>query len=410
MLSIFAITLKVSASGLFRLDVSGWKRDFQGCFTEKADQRDLKRQLLVLNNTDLRNENITLFVIQVPQFIGLFPCFSVNCGYLPCRLRKIHGMNVAVPDADLTKCQKTALAGYHIILRCDMGDIRYDDRVAVITGAGGGLGRSYAIYLAERGAKVVVNDLGGSTDGQGNDSKAADAVVEEIRAAGGEATANYDSVSDAAGGANIIKTAVDAYGKVDIVINNAGILRDGSMAKMTSGNFDALIDVHLKGAFYVTQPAFKIMKENGYGRVVYTASGAGVFGNFGQANYAAAKMGLVGLSSVTAIEGAKYNIRSNVITPIARTRLTEDVMGATGDMFAPEFIAPMVAYLVSEECELTHEIFNVGAGRYSRIFVGSAPGWNAEQGTTPSVEDVRDNLEAIRSTDNYKIPTNAAEA
>lgn len=291
-----------------------------------------------------------------------------------------------------------------------MSNIRYDDRVAVITGAGGGLGRSYALYLAERGARVVINDLGGSIDGQGNDTRAADKVVAEIQALGGEAVANYDSVSNPGGGENIIQTAVDAYGKVDIVINNAGILRDASIVKMSIENFDALIDVHLKGAFYVTRPAFKIMKENGYGRVVYTAFGAGLFGNFGQANYAAAKMGLVGLSSVTAIEGAKYNIKSNIITPIARTRLTEDVMGVTGDMFAPKYIAPMVAYLVSEECEYSHELFNVGAGRYSRIFIGSTPGWNAPQGSTPSVEDIRANLDTIYATDNFKIPTNAAEA
>jgi NAD(P)-dependent dehydrogenase (short-subunit alcohol dehydrogenase family) len=291
-----------------------------------------------------------------------------------------------------------------------MNNIRYDDRVAIITGAGGGLGRSYALYLAARGAKVVVNDLGGSTDGEGRDTKAADIVVEEIKAAGGEAVANYDSVSTPEGGANIVKTATEAFGKVDIVINNAGILRDASLAKMTADNFDILIDVHLKGAFYVTQPAFKIMKENAYGRIIYTASGAGLFGNFGQANYSAAKMGLVGLSSTTAIEGAKYNIKSNVITPIARTRLTENVMGATGDMFNPDFIAPMVAYLVSEECDYSHEIFNVGAGRYSRIFVGSAPGWTAPANTIPSVEDIRDHLDAIYSPENYKIPGNAAEA
>jgi NAD(P)-dependent dehydrogenase (short-subunit alcohol dehydrogenase family) len=291
-----------------------------------------------------------------------------------------------------------------------MADIRYDDRVAVITGAGGGLGRSYALYLAQRGAKVVVNDLGGSTDGQGNDTRAADTVVEEVQALGGEAVASYDSVTSAEGGEQIIQTAMDAFGRVDIVINNAGILRDSALAKMSANNFDALIDVHLKGAFYVTQPAFKFMKESGYGRVVYTASGAGLFGNFGQANYAAAKMGLVGLSSVTAIEGAKYNIKSNVITPIARTRLTENVMGATGDMFAPEFIAPMVAYLVSEDCAYSHEIFNVGAGRYSRIFVGSAPGWNAPEGVTPTVENIRDELSAIFSVEGYKIPTSAVDA
>jgi len=291
-----------------------------------------------------------------------------------------------------------------------MDVIRYDDRVAVITGAGGGLGRSYALYLAARGAKIVVNDLGGGTDGKGNDVKAADAVVAEIRALGAEAVASYDSVATAQGGANIIQAALDAFGTVDIVINNAGILRDASMVKMAAENFDILIDVHLKGAFYVTQPAFRIMKERGYGRVVYTASAAGLFGNFGQANYAAAKMGLVGLSSVTAIEGAKYNIKSNVVTPIARTRLTEELMGALGDMFAPEFIAPMVAYLVSEGCEFSHEIFNVGAGRYSRIFIASAPGWNAPTGTTPSVEDIRDQLAAIVSSEGYKIPVSASDA
>jgi NAD(P)-dependent dehydrogenase (short-subunit alcohol dehydrogenase family) len=291
-----------------------------------------------------------------------------------------------------------------------MADIRYDERVAVITGAGGGLGKAYALYLAERGARVVVNDLGGSTDGQGNDTRAADEVAAEIQSAGGEAAANYDSVATADGGERIVQTAMDNFGRVDIVINNAGILRDSSIPKMSSENFDVLIDVHLKGAFYVTQPAFRHMKENAYGRVVYTASAAGLFGNFGQANYAAAKMGLVGLSSVTAIEGAKYNIKSNVIAPIALTRLTEDLMGPVGDMFAPEYIVPMVAYLVSEECEYSHEIFNAGGGRYSRVFVGSAPGWNAPEGTIPSVEDVRDQLDTIFSTTNFKIPAAAIDA
>jgi NAD(P)-dependent dehydrogenase (short-subunit alcohol dehydrogenase family) len=288
--------------------------------------------------------------------------------------------------------------------------IRFDNRVAVITGAGNGLGRSYAHYLSARGAKIVVNDLGGGTDGDGDSTRAADQVVEEIRSAGGEATANYDSVATAEGGQAIVETALKAYGKVDIVINNAGILRDASLAKMTAENFDILIDVHLKGAFYVTQPAFKVMRENAYGRVVYTASAAGVFGNFGQANYAAAKMGLVGLSNVTAIEGAKYNILSNVVTPIARTRLTENVMGPTGDSYAPEYIAPLVAYLVCEASELTKEIFNVGAGRYSRIFVASAPGWKAEEGVYPSLEDIREQLSAIRSTEGFSIPNNAVEA
>ena len=291
-----------------------------------------------------------------------------------------------------------------------MSDIRFDDRVAIITGAGNGLGRNYAHYLAARGARILVNDLGGGTDGSGDSSRPADQVVEEIRSAGGEAAACYDSVASARGGQAIVEAALDAFGKVDIVINNAGILRDASLAKMTPENFDILIDVHLKGAFYVTQPAFKVMREHGYGRVLFTASGAGVFGNFGQANYAAAKMGLLGLSNVSAIEGAKYGILSNVITPIARTRLTENMMSASGEMFAPEFIAPMVAYLVSEESQLTHETFNIGAGRYSRIFVASTTGWKSGEDSHPSAEDIRDQLDAIRATDEFTIPATAAEA
>ncbi|NQX88696.1 MAG: SDR family oxidoreductase [Halioglobus sp.] len=290
-----------------------------------------------------------------------------------------------------------------------MADIRYDERVAVITGAGGGLGRAYALHLAERGAKVVVNDIGGSAEGQGNGTHAANRVVAEIKSAGGDAVANYDSVATAKGGEHIVQTALDSFGRVDIVINNAGILRDASIPKMPQENFDELIDVHLKGAFYVTQPAFRYMKKNAYGRVVYTSSAAGLFGNFGQANYAAAKMGLVGLSSVTAIEGAKYNIKSNVIAPIARTRLTEKLMGSTGGMFAPHYIVPMVAYLVSESCQCSHDIFNVGAGRYARIFLGSTPGWTVSEDAVPSAEAVRDNLGKVLSVADFKIPEAASE-
>src|SRR5580698_6879833 len=190
-----------------------------------------------------------------------------------------------------------------------MAEITFDGRVAVVTGAGGGLGRTYALEIARRGGKVVVNDLGGSVDGQGGDDAAAQKVVDEIKAAGGEAVPSYASVSTPEGGESIVKTAVDSFGKVDVVINNAGILRDKSFAKLTWEDLDAVLDVHLKGAFYVSQPAFKIMKDNGYGRFVFTSSNAGVFGNFGQANYAAAKMGLVGLSNVLAIEGAKAGIK-----------------------------------------------------------------------------------------------------
>src|SRR5919206_347920 len=254
--------------------------------------------------------------------------------------------------------------------------IEFDGRVAIVTGAGGGLGK-------------------------------ADATVEEIKAAGGEAVANYDSVATPEGGAGITQTALDAFGTVDIVINNAGILRDKSFANLAVPDIQAVIDVHLMGAFYVTQPAFKVMKEKGYGRLLFTASSAGVFGNFGQANYGAAKMGLVGLSNVLAVEGAKAGIRSNVIAPIARSRLTEELLGPLADLVEPELVMPLSLYLVSEACELTHEIFSVGGGKYSRIFVGETPGWFAGKGTQPTVEDIAEHIGEIRAEDGYTIPGNA---
>jgi NAD(P)-dependent dehydrogenase (short-subunit alcohol dehydrogenase family) len=194
-----------------------------------------------------------------------------------------------------------------------MSEIRYDDRVAIITGAGGGLGKTYALMLAARGASVVVNDLGGAADGTGAGTSMADEVVKEITEAGGKAVANYDSVSTPEGGEAICKAAVDSFGKVDILINNAGILRDKTFAKLEPQHLEAVIDVHLKGAFFVTQPVFRVMKENNYGRILFASSGAGIFGNFGQTNYGAAKMGLVGLCNVLSVEGAKYNIKCNAI-------------------------------------------------------------------------------------------------
>ena len=289
-----------------------------------------------------------------------------------------------------------------------MSEIRFDGRVAVITGAGGGLGKTYAEMLASRGASVVVNDLGGASDGTGGGTSMADQTVKEINEAGGKAVANYDSVATPEGGAGIIQAAVDNFGKVDIVINNAGILRDKSFAKLEPQHLEAVIDVHLKGAFYVTQPAFRVMKENSYGRIVFASSGAGIFGNFGQTNYGAAKMGLVGLSNVLAVEGAKSGIKCNVIAPIAKTRLTEQLLGGMADALDPKFVTPLVAYLSSEDCELTHEVFDVGGGRYARIFVGLGKGWTTAKGKVPSVEDIADNMEAIRNTDGYTIPDSIA--
>jgi len=289
-----------------------------------------------------------------------------------------------------------------------MSEIRYDGRVAVITGAGGGLGKTYALLLGSRGAKVVVNDLGGAADGTGGGTSMADQTVKEIVEAGGEAVANYDSVATPEGGEGIIKSAVDAFGKVDIVINNAGILRDKTFVKLPPEDLDAVLAVHLKGAFFVSQPAFRIMKDNGYGRFVFTASAAGILGNFGQTNYGAAKMGLVGLSNVLALEGAKYNIKSNVIAPLARTRLTEQLLGPFAAKLGPDWVTPLVAYLVSEPCELTREVFSAGGGRYARFFVGVTPGWFAGA-TVPSVEAIADHIDVIRKTEGYLIPGSANE-
>ena len=289
-----------------------------------------------------------------------------------------------------------------------MSDIRFDGRVAVITGAGGGLGKTYALEIGRRGGKVVVNDLGGATDGSGGGSSMADQVVKEITEAGGEAVANYDSVSTPEGGEAIIKTATDNFGKVDIVINNAGILRDKTFAKLSPGELEIVIDVHLKGAFFVSQPAFRVMKENGYGRFLFTASGAGVFGNFGQTNYGAAKMGLVGLSNVLAQEGKKYDILCNVITPIAKTRLTEDLLGPMADKLDPNCVTPLSVYLVSEDCKLTHEIFDVGGGRYARVFIGMAPGWTKGAGVPATVEEIAANIDQIRNEEGYTVPDSIA--
>ena len=289
-----------------------------------------------------------------------------------------------------------------------MSDISFQDRVAIVTGAGGGLGKTYALEFARRGAMVVVNDLGGATDGTGGGSTPADDVVKLITEAGGKAVANHDSVATPEGGEAIVQTAIENFGKVDVVINNAGILRDKTFAKLEPADLEIVIDVHLKGAFFVSQPAFRVMKEQGYGRFVFTASGAGIFGNFGQSNYGAAKMGLVGLSNVLAVEGAKYNIRSNVIAPIARTRLTEDLLGPLAEALDPECVTPLVTYLASEACEQTHEIYDVGGGRFSRILVGLCEGKTFGKAARPSAEEIRDGIGEIHDTDGYSIPTSIA--
>jgi NAD(P)-dependent dehydrogenase (short-subunit alcohol dehydrogenase family) len=279
--------------------------------------------------------------------------------------------------------------------------LSFDGKVAIVTGAGGGLGRAHALELARRGAFVVVNDLGGSVDGVGGAEAAAQQVVDEIKAAGGEAVANYESVATPEGGKAIVQTAVDTWERVDIVINNAGILRDSSFVKLTPEQLEPVLDVHLKGAFYVSQPAFVHMKEQGYGRIVNTSSGAGIFGNFGQTNYGAAKMGLVGLTNVLAVEGAKYDIKANAIAPIALTRMTEDILGPLADKLAPELVTPVALYLAHERCEVSGEVYSCGGGRIARIFTAVTPGFVDADLT---VESVAENLGRIRDEDGYAVP------
>ena len=287
-----------------------------------------------------------------------------------------------------------------------MTDLGFDGKVAVVTGAGGGLGREHALLLAARGASVVVNDLGGAVDGTGGDEGPAGLVAREINDAGGIAIANGDSVSTPEGGAAIVQSALDEFGRVDIVINNAGILRDKTFHNMTDDLLSPVVDVHLKGAFYVTRPAWVHMREQGYGRVINTASASGIIGNFGQTNYGAAKMGLVGFTNVLALEGAKHNIKANAIAPIARTRMTEELMGPMAEVVDPREVAPLVAYLCHEDCPVSGETFSVGGGRVARFFVGLTRGWCAPGHT---MEDLRANWDDVQNQDGYLVPTTTIE-
>jgi len=278
--------------------------------------------------------------------------------------------------------------------------VSFDGRVAIVTGAGAGLGRVYALALAKRGAKVVVNDLGGARDGSGGGSASpAEKVVAEIKDLGGEAVANYDNVATPEGGENIVKTALDTFGSVDILINNAGILRDKSFLKMEPDNWQAVLSVHLHGAYHVTRPAMVAMKEKGYGRIVMTTSAAGLYGNFGQTNYSAAKMGLVGLMNTLKLEGRKYNIKVNTIAPIAASRLTEDVMPP--ELFEkskPEFVSPLVTFLASEACLESGSIFNVGMGYFNRAAIHTGSGVQlGDPENLPTPEMIRENMDAINS-------------
>ena len=287
-----------------------------------------------------------------------------------------------------------------------MAALGYDGKVAIITGAGGGLGRQHALLMAKRGALIVVNDLGGSVDGTGANASAAQKVVDEIKAAGGEAVADHNSVATPEGGEAIVQTAIDTFGRVDIVINNAGILRDKAFHNMEPDLLNPVLDVHLKGAFYVTKPAFVRMREQGYGRIISTSSAAGVFGNFGQTNYGAAKMGLVGFTRVLGVEGAKFNIKANAIAPLAMTRMTENILGGLKDKLDPGLVSPLVAFLAHEDCPVTGQLFSVGGGRVAQVFLGET---NVYYNPNLTPEDVQGNWDVITDRSTYAVPNNLGD-
>jgi NAD(P)-dependent dehydrogenase (short-subunit alcohol dehydrogenase family) len=291
-----------------------------------------------------------------------------------------------------------------------MAEVRFDDRVAIVTGAGGGLGRAHALLLASRGAKVVVNDLGGSVDGVGGDETPAQKVVDEIKAAGGEAVPNYNSVSDWESAQKIVQTALDAFGKIDILVNNAGILRDKSMLKMSIEDYELVRSVHLDGTFFCIKAALPHMRESSYGRVISTASGTGVYGNFGQSNYGAAKMGIVGLTNCVKQEGAKYNILANVIVPQAGTRMTATVLPPNIiEKLKPEYVSPIVGWLASEQCDVSGMIFMAGAGYFSRSAIVEGPGVFLDPEGEITIEDVVANLDKIKSLEGGREYGNVTE-
>ena len=273
----------------------------------------------------------------------------------------------------------------------------YTGKVVIVTGAGGGLGRCHALEFARRGAKVIVNDLGGSVDGSGGSSEAADKVVEEIKSAGGEAMSNGSSVTDDAGVANMISQTMDAYGRIDVLVNNAGVLGDKSFAKMEIADFDFVVDVHLFGTMKPTKAVWPIMKEQGYGRILVTSSSSGLYGNFGQSNYGAAKLGVVGFINTLKLEGQKDNIHVNALAPVAWTRMTSNLMPPEmEDALAPEQVTPAVVFMCSEQAP-TGKIICAGAGAYAAAQIVETRGLYL--GTAPTAEDVADNWEQISKLD-----------
>jgi NAD(P)-dependent dehydrogenase (short-subunit alcohol dehydrogenase family) len=306
-----------------------------------------------------------------------------------------------------------------------MSRIEFRNRCIIVTGAGNGLGRTYAIELARRGASVVVNDAGVTPDGMGASTAAADAVVDEIRSAGGDAVASTESVATTAGVTAIRETALDQFGRIDGLINNAGILRDAAFEDISDDDFNALIDTHLRGAFGMTRAVLPVMKAARYGRVVFTSSGAGVFGRGWQASYSAAKSSMLGLSHAVAIEGARFGIRANAVLPVATTRLAgesrppesadQDVILAKPEMAVmfqrsrPEFVTPLVVYLASEPCAVTQGVYSAVGGRYARVMLGVTAGWWSSGEEPPTPEAVADHWDTVEDTNEYDLPRSVME-
>jgi NAD(P)-dependent dehydrogenase (short-subunit alcohol dehydrogenase family) len=290
--------------------------------------------------------------------------------------------------------------------------IDFTGQVAVVTGAGRGLGRLYAIELARRGASVVVNDLGGTMHGQGADPSVADLVVGEIERAGGVAVASHDSVDSPEGGEGIIRTAIDRFGRLDAVVSNAGIFNSVPFDELSPSDWRRMLSVHLDGGFYLSQPAFRVMKSQGYGRFVFIASSAGLFGQPLEGHYAAAKAGLLGLTNVIAIEGAQHGILANTVLPFGYSRMVTDTvrdpkfLEESGFLRAiqPELVVPIVVFLASRSCDFSHRNYSAGAGRFARVFVGLAEGWLAEPRNNPTADDIAVHLADVSATEPFTVP------
>jgi NAD(P)-dependent dehydrogenase (short-subunit alcohol dehydrogenase family) len=290
--------------------------------------------------------------------------------------------------------------------------IEFTDQVVVVTGAGRGLGRLYATEFARRGASVVVNDLGGSMRGEGADASVADQVVQEIGAAGGTAVASHDSVDSPEGGAAIVQTAVDRFGRLDAVVSNAGIFNSVPFEELSPDDWRHMLRVHLDGGFYLGQPAYRVMKSQGYGRFVFISSSGGMFGQPLEAHYAAAKAGLVGLTNVIAIEGAEHGILANSVLPFGFSRMVTETVGdpkaleETGflKIIQPELVVPMVVYLASRACDFSHQNYSACAGRFARVFVGLGEGWLADPDSEPTADDIAAHLAEISATEPFTVP------